>query len=393
MARTSIKIKNSNFTDSSKKSLKQSFVEEIVKDRVKEYCKENKKQLYPISQEAKKKIMDCYENMMKPALKAETELYEKEISGVYAPSFGYGNIQRKYKIKEEETAESAIQIYNAINKISALIRGEDEVNYRIYVRVIDPDTGQVEYFSKQVQADQIVKTYAYDKKNMQLIGDGSKVLNEIFPNLKDDLKKNEAQENFYNHLYKFIDIIENHIEKKNNEQKLKEEGVQNKKEQEEKINLGFAYEAYEWHLNHYGEVPKYDNKNGSIASFTPGHERFYSPGIIRGYYKTIGNAKFSTGGDVYQTQLKSIQVSRQKRKKDQFSVTSSFSVSSLGQLERTISLIIQNLVKQDSLTEQNITDLVLAFNDLQREAASTSYNKIIAVVDKRIKDAIKSLTI
>ena len=180
MARTSIKIKNSNFTDSSKKSLKQSFVEEIVKDRVKEYCKENKKQLYPISQEAKKKIMDCYENMMKPALKAETELYEKEISGVYAPSFGYGNIQRKYKIKEEETAENAIQIYNAINKISALIRGEDEVNYRIYVRVVDQDTGKVEYFSKQVQADQIVKTYAYDEKNMQLIGDGSKVLKNIF---------------------------------------------------------------------------------------------------------------------------------------------------------------------------------------------------------------------
>lgn len=381
MARTSIKIKNSNFTDSSKKSLKQSFVEEIVKDRVKEYCKENKKQLYPISQEAKKKIMDCYENMMKPALKAETELYEKEISGVYAPSFGYGNIQRKYKIKEEETAENAIQIYNAINKISALIRGEDEVNYRIYVRVVDPDTGKVEYFSKQVQADQIVKTYAYDEKNMQLIGDGSKVLKNIFPNLKDDLKKNEAQEKFYNHLYKFINIIENGIQEKN-------EG----KEKKEEINLGFAYEAYEWHLNYKGEKPKYD-ENGSISSFTPGHERFYSPGIIRGYYKSRGNAKFSTGGDVYQTQLKSIQVSRQKRKKDQFSVTSSFSVSSLGQLERTISLIIQNLVKQDSLTEQNITDLVLAFNDLQREAASTSYNKIIAVVDKRIKDAIESLTI
>lgn len=381
MARTSIKIKNSNFTDSSKKSLKQSFVEEIVKDRVKEYCKENKKQLYPISQEAKKKIMDCYENMMKPALKAETELYEKEISGVYAPSFGYGNIQRKYKIKEEETAENAIQIYNAINKISALIRGEDEVNYRIYVRVVDPDTGKVEYFSKQVQADQIVKTYAYDEKNMQLIGDGSKVLKNIFPNLKDDLKKNEAQEKFYNHLYKFINIIENGIQEKN-------EG----KEKKEEINLGFAYEAYEWHLNYKGEKPKYD-ENGSISSFTPGHERFYSPGIIRGYYKSRGNAKFSTGGDVYQTQLKSIQVSRQKRKKDQFSVTSSFSVSSLGQLERTISLIIQNLVKQDSLTEQNIVDLVLAFNDLQREAASTSYNKIIAVVDKRIKDAIESLTI
>lgn len=381
MARTSIKIKKSNFTDSSKKSLKQSFVEEIVKDRVKEYCKENKKQLYPISPEAKKKIMDCYENMMKPALKAETELYEKEISGVYAPSFGYGNIQRKYKIKEEETAENAIQIYNAINKISALIRGEDEVNYRIYVRVVDPDTGKVEYFSKQVQADQIVKTYAYDEKNMQLIGDGSKVLKNIFPNLKDDLKKNEAQEKFYNHLYKFINIIENGIQEKN-------EG----KEKKEEINLGFAYEAYEWHLNYKGEKPKYD-ENGSISSFTPGHERFYSPGIIRGYYKSRGNAKFSTGGDVYQTQLKSIQVSRQKRKKDQFSVTSSFSVSSLGQLERTISLIIQNLVKQDSLTEQNIVDLVLAFNDLQREAASTSYNKIIAAVDKRIKDAIESLTI
>lgn len=385
MARTSIKIKKSNFTDSSKKSLKQSFVEEIVKNRVKEYCKENKKQLYPISQEAKKKIMDCYENMMKPALKAETELYEKEISGVYAPSFGYGNIQRKYKIKEEETAENAIQIYNAINKISALVRGEDEVNYRIYVRVVDPDTGQIEYFSKQVQADQIVGAYAYDKKNMQLIGDGSKVLKNIFPNLKDDLKKNEAQEEFYNHLYKFINIIETKIEEKNvTEQKQGKE--------KEEINLGFAYEAYEWHLNHYGEAPEYD-ENGSITSFKPGHERFYSPGIIRGYYKSRGNAKFSTGGDVYQTQLKSIQVSRQKRKKDQFSVTSSFSVSSLGQLERTISLIIQNLVKQDSLTEQNIVDLVLAFNDLQREAASTSYNKIIAVVDKRIKDAIESLTI
>lgn len=379
MARTSIKIKNSNFTDSSKKSLKQDFVEKIVRNRVKEYFKENKKQLYPISPETKKKIMDCYEAMMKPALKAETELYEKEITGVYAPSFGYGNIKRKYKIKEEQTAENAINIYNAVNKISALVRGEDEVNYRIYVKVIDPDTGQVEYLSKQVQANQIIKTYKYNEKNMELVGDGNKVLEEIFPNLKDDLKKNEVQEEFYNHLHKFINIIETSLQEENK-----------KRAEQEKINLGFAYEAYEWHLNYYKETPKYD-ENGSIASFTSGHERFYAPGILRGYYKSIGNAKFSTGGDVYQTQLKSIQVSRQKRKKDQFSVTSSFSVSSLGQLERTISLIIQNLVKQDSLTEQNIADLILAFNDLQREAAFTSYNKIVAAVDKRVNDAIKSL--
>ena len=77
MARTSIKIKNSNFTDSSKKSLKQSFAEEIVKDRVKEYCKVNKKQLYPISQEAKKKVMDCYEDMMKPAFRENAFCWRK----------------------------------------------------------------------------------------------------------------------------------------------------------------------------------------------------------------------------------------------------------------------------------------------------------------------------
>lgn len=366
MADIKVKVR---FTDKSKKSLKQSFVQQIVKERVAEYLKNNKKELYPINPKVKKQILSYYNELILPSIQSEQEIYLKEISGVYSPAFGYGNIDKKYKIKKDETAKNMINIYNAINKISAIIRNEDEVNYRIYIRVEDPVTNEVKYFSKQVAAEDIVTTYKLEKDN--LVGDASQVLNKIFPNLNQDLNENEVQEKFYQHLNKFIKIIENKVPD---------------------MNYGFAYEAFEWHLNYYKENPTY-GEDGLITSFKEGHERFYSPGVVRGYYKSVGNAKFSTGGDVYQTQLKSIQVQRQKKHRDQFSATSGFGVSSLGQLERTVSLIIQNLVKQDSLSAQNIEDLILAFNDLQREAAFSSYNKIIAVVDKRIEDALNQLVI
>lgn len=366
-------------------SIQQSQIAEVVQKEVEEYFKKNNVSYLQLSKGAISTIDRIYNKYLKNALKELDEPIEKVLDGVYSESYGYGNVIQKYEIAEEQLEKTLKNVYEAINKLSAIIRNKPEVDYIINFRVSD-DEGNEEYFSMKVNPDQITDLYTINLTEKSI--EGLTSLNKItellgFQNKKELLNKTKAQELYYQHMKKFMNTVRTAFYEE--QAKRKSEGLKYHKD----FNYGFAYEAFSWHLKHFKEEPIYEN--GLIKSWKQGHP--YMPkkaSLLKGYFASIGNAKFSSGGDVENTQLKSVQLKMSTIRKT-LKITSSFGVASYNQLLNSINLLLINLKGKDKLNKEEVSKLILAFNDIQNDAAITTYNKLTLAVDNAIDSIFESL--
>lgn len=325
----------------------------------------NPEEQFTIESEKAKAIQDCLRTMKKQTkmLRTDKEANDHAIGNMYSPNIGVDTRKLDYiinlNLKNKQKIEKRVKIlYEQLNLLSSLIKNEEETSYIFYY--FDKDTGI--YQRKVIQPADVTKFYSFSNR----ITSKGKIEAELKSSesaIDKLFKETTINEEFSRHVANYMKVLADAYQK--------EKGVEMPAG-----SMGYAYESFEYHVQHYGDKIITDEK-GNIEYFKSHGDKFNSKSVLKGFFKQKGQARWITGGDVGSYQLKS---------------SATFSVSSLQQIEISFNTLYNLLNGKTSLSIIDIEKLVLFLNDFHEDVADKTDEEISQLLLDTLNNTIKSLT-
>lgn len=337
-------------------------IKKILDKNFEDYLNINKNTFFTLAED-NQRINTIQQLLLKNRKRFQQVRKKAEIPKSYGKNIGVEITHLDYMINRNRInfLETVKNIYEDLNKIANLINNEQkERDYAIYYY----DSENQQYYRKRIDAKNFKNYIGFKDSNKDKITGTnlSQIKNDMKAWINKSEKNFEIQQNFSNHVNDFLNIIKS---------EFGDFG---------QSDIGFAYEVFEYHMQKYDHF-EIDTKTGSLKSFTP-HTWQYNErnknSIIENYrIAKKGQAKWLTGGDVFETQVKSIKNG------------SNFDISSLSQIEISFNNLYdiffnKNEVKTE-LSSNDIKRLILFLNDFHED--------ISVEFGKTLEDRIKERTI
>lgn len=316
--------------------------------------------------------------LLKDLTKEEQKYYHFKRGNVYNKNIGIYdnqlnhvinmNIQNKKILKTK-----LLKIYHNLNIISAKLMNRPETEYVVYYfsekhgrtfRKVISDTDEfINSFSVQRSLDKKKNKYG------QVLQGDTRKIQKLFSD--DDIDINFDQH---------FSLMREHME-----QDFEIANKQRKRKNPYYINQGFLAEVFEAHVEL--SLDKWiDDKLDVKDSPSTSTEWFANnENLFNNYFIQIGNARFTTGGDILNRQLKSI------------TDKSAFNVTTLTQLQVSLKMIEENLKpllddeQRDELTPAEAKNLFLFFNDFHEGIIENVSADMENKLESRVQSAIQKM--
>lgn len=297
-------------------------------------------------------------------LKRNTKEMTIAIANKYSENLGVidkKSLNRGINLKNKYLKNKVIKIYEELNAISAFLRGTENTDYIFYYM---DENGK--YYRKHIKSEEIKKYYQINKN------DAENFISSYRSAVERAFNQVDVIDDFSNHLSMFKMATESGL-------KLMNKKIENGQ-------MGFLYEAFEWHLNILQDSFEEDS-NGQIIRFNSRHNQQWfnerEINLAKSFLRSIGQKRWLAGGDVLNHQLKS---------------SSTFGVSSLGQLEVSASMLFRFCDKilnneNNTINKEDIKNMVLFLNDIHMDVASNAVEEIDNKINNALDNMIKALNI